>query len=70
MPDGIFPKRGSFLTSAADIFQSKLFAPLISRFMGVVSLFKIIQQGRVQVYVLYVVIALITLLLIEALVGA
>ncbi len=62
-PTGLFPERASLATHTPDVFRHRLFAPVFtavgSAFVGI----RRLQEGRVQVYILYVVATLLILLL-------
>jgi hypothetical protein len=61
-PRGLFPAETSFETASPDIVSDGLFAPLfrtIDRFLAPV---RLLQQGRIHLYVLYIALTLIALL--------
>ena len=61
-PLGIFPPRASLETATPDSFRERVFRPIfveIDRFLASV---RRIQEGRVQVYVLYIALTLLALL--------
>ena len=60
---GLFPQQAEFHTHTDDPYQSYIFRPLfgaISRGMGSL---RPLQQGKVQLYVLYIAVTLLVLLL-------
>jgi hydrogenase-4 component B len=62
-PDGLFPTEASLHTHTDDVFSQHLFQPLFS---GIELLFlslRWLQQGHVQIYILYVAVTLLTLLI-------
>ena len=62
-PEGLFPAEASLHTHTDDVFSRKLFQPL---FQGIERLFlKLhwLQQGRVQIYILYVAVTILALLI-------
>jgi formate hydrogenlyase subunit 3/multisubunit Na+/H+ antiporter MnhD subunit len=60
--DGYFPQRGSFSSHTSDLFQKALFEPLFRRTAGILHRLLWLQNGIVQIYVLYIAITLIVLL--------
>lgn len=61
--DGFFPRKASFLTHTLDLFQEKLFKPIFSTVAAVLHRFTWIQNGIVQLYVLYISLTLVVLLI-------
>jgi len=62
-PEGLFPVKAELHTHTDDVFTQKLFQPL---FLGIARLLQRLhwlQQGRVQIYILYLTITLLTLLI-------
>ena len=62
LPKGFFPRMASLSTKTPDVFRQSLYAPL---FLGIekgLHYLQVLQRGRVQVYVLYIVLALVALL--------
>jgi NADH:ubiquinone oxidoreductase subunit 5 (subunit L)/multisubunit Na+/H+ antiporter MnhA subunit len=62
-PQGYFPSAASLSTSTPDVYREGIYRPLFSFFERVFSRARMIQHGRVNLYVLYIVAALIALLL-------
>jgi len=62
-PQGYFPKAASYSSDSSDPFYRLLFAPIFQWFDHVLGRLKVIQQGHVHVYVLYLVVTLIALLI-------
>lgn len=62
-PHGLFPKHAKFQTKADDPYQSYIFRPLFQTIARALSSLRPLQQGRVQIYVLYIVVTLLVLLL-------
>ena len=62
-PAGLFPASTDFSTEAPDIYQEKLYKPVFSAFERAFSGFRVIQHGRLNLYVLYIAAALFALLL-------
>lgn len=63
LPVGLFPKRGEYHSHARDIWKEDVFAGLFRRTGQLLDRFRWIQQGKVQLYVLYLVVTLVALLL-------
>lgn len=62
-PGGIFPGPASLGISAPDRVRNKFFVPLFEGFARLANACKIIQHGRIHLYILYILATLITLLL-------
>lgn len=62
-PRGIFPVAASLATSTPDVVREMAFTPVFGALGRRLSSFRRLQQGRVQVYVLYIVLTLLALLL-------
>lgn len=62
-PQGIFPSASSLSTETPDLFSRGLFAPLFARAESALSRLRVVQLGRVQIYVLYIVVALLSLMI-------
>ncbi|MBN1594802.1 hypothetical protein JW933_02640, partial [candidate division FCPU426 bacterium] len=60
---GFFPKAGSLHTETPDLFHEWLYAPVFRSLIWGFSRLRWLQHGRVQLYVLYVALALLALLL-------
>jgi len=61
-PRGIFPSAASLETSTPDSFRERIFRPIFVEVDRVLARFRRIQEGRVQVYVLYIALTLLALL--------
>ena len=61
-PQGIYPARAEFADETPDAAGRNLFEPLFSRTADLLARLRGLQQGRVHVYVLYVVATLVVLL--------
>lgn len=61
-PKGLFPKQATFHTESQDVFRNFGFQPIFRSIDLILSRLRWIQHGRVQIYVLYIAIALLTLL--------
>lgn len=61
-PQGLFPAASSFSSETPDVYRERMYRPAfaaLERFMG---RFRWLQHGRLNLYVLYIVLALLTLL--------
>jgi formate hydrogenlyase subunit 3/multisubunit Na+/H+ antiporter MnhD subunit len=61
-PQGLFPERSSLVTETPDVFAEKLYRPLFAGITWVALKLRWLQQGRIQLYVLYVALTLLALL--------
>jgi len=62
-PQGLFPSNASFSIETPDPAEEYLFTPLFRSISRSLSLLRPLQQGQVQLYVLYIALTLILLLL-------
>jgi len=62
-PEGLFPKESSFHSHTPDLFLERVFGPAFAGAARFFSRLRWVQQGRVQVYVLYVALTALLLLL-------
>lgn len=62
LPEGLFPKRASFGSHTTDIFLEHLANPAFTGIAWCLGQLRGLQSGRVQVYVLYIALALFLLL--------
>lgn len=62
-PETIFPADASLETHTPDLARERIFHPLYQGLNDLVSRLRALQQGRVQVYVLYIVLTISVLLL-------
>ncbi|MGA9667392.1 MAG: proton-conducting transporter membrane subunit, partial [Gallionella sp.] len=62
-PRGLFPQEAEFHTHTDDPYQAHLFEPLLHAISAGMSSLRPLQQGKVQLYVLYIAITLLVLLL-------
>lgn len=62
-PQGLFPQSAEFLTQTDDPYQAYIFQPLFHAIGRGLSSLRPVQQGKVQLYVLYIAITLLILLL-------
>jgi hydrogenase-4 component B len=68
-PTGIFPSGASHATATPDSFRERVFAPLASEVGRRLSPLRRIQEGRVQIYVLYIALTLLAVLVYQFLVN-
>ncbi len=64
-PSGPFPGESSFATTTPDSFRERVFRPLFQEIGRRFTPFRRIQEGRVQIYVLYIALTLLALLLYQ-----
>lgn len=62
-PNVLFPDHADFHSDTPDLFRDRLFAPLFAAFRWAAYRLRGLQQGRIQLYVLYIAIALVVLLI-------
>jgi hydrogenase-4 component B len=60
-PQGYFPAMASFETEALDTSQEKVYRPIFEAIERFLSKLRVMQHGRIQLYVLYIVLTLIFL---------
>ncbi len=65
LPPGLFPRDASFQTETPDAARQQLYAPLFAAAQRAASRVRGMQQGRLQLYVLYVALTLVALLFWE-----
>jgi hydrogenase-4 component B len=61
-PEGFFPRRASLTTDTPDSFRESVFHPAFAGIERAFDRLRILQQGRIQLYVLYIVLTLIGLM--------
>jgi hypothetical protein len=61
-PDGLLPSRASAHTHTADLFTERLFRPAFLAVRWLSGRLKWMQQGHIQLYVLYIALAAMVLL--------
>jgi hydrogenase-4 component B len=61
-PEGLFPVHAALHTETDDLFRKNLFQPAFRGIEWFLLLFHWLQQGRVQLYILYVAVTLLVLL--------
>ncbi|HEU6449722.1 MAG TPA: proton-conducting transporter membrane subunit [Verrucomicrobiae bacterium] len=61
-PEGLFPDKASFSTETPDFSHEELYRPGFLKLNWVISKLRWMQQGHVQLYVLYIALTLIVLL--------
>jgi hydrogenase-4 component B len=63
LPDGIFPTEAHFERHVGDMAGERLLVPACRRFLQAARRLKVIQHGRMQIYLVYVLATLVALLL-------
>lgn len=63
LPEGLFPADSSFHTESSDISERYLYAPVFQWVGLLLSKLQWLQHGRLQIYILYIVLVLWTLLI-------
>ena len=61
-PVGLFPRRAALHTQTPDTFQERLFRPAFAGIARGLDRLRVLQQGRIQIYVLYIVLTLIAVM--------
>ena len=61
-PDGLFPKAANLETETPDLCRSRLFHPVFMELNRLLGRLRWLQQGQVQLYVLYIALTLVALL--------
>jgi len=62
-PRGLFPANASFSSETPDISGEKVYAPIFEAVESVLSRFRWMQHGRLNLYILYIALTLLTLLI-------
>jgi len=62
LPERLFPKKASFHSETPDIAHTELYRPLFSNVNETLARFKFFQHGYIQLYILYIALALIALI--------
>ncbi len=61
-PTGPFPREAALATATPDVFRDALFRPVFRLASGTLAKLRWLQRGRVQLYVLYILLTLVVLL--------
>ena len=61
-PTGLFPSRAMLVTETPDVFREAVFRPAFVGIRRALDRLRILQHGRIQLYVLYVVLTLVALM--------
>jgi hydrogenase-4 component B len=61
-PAGLFPVSASLATETPDVYRERLYRPLFANAERLLGRFRWLQHGRLNLYVLYIVLALLALL--------
>ncbi len=62
-PQGLFPKHAALHTHAPDVFRRYLYEPLFLAVAWAASKLRWLQEGRIQIYVLYIALTILVLLI-------
>jgi hypothetical protein len=62
LPVGLFPRRATFHTHTPDTFREGLYRPAFAGVERILDRLRVLQHGRIQLYVLYIVVTLIVLM--------
>jgi formate hydrogenlyase subunit 3/multisubunit Na+/H+ antiporter MnhD subunit len=62
-PAGLFPAEARFQSDVPDVFRDRLFRPVFWSVMWAASKLRWLQQGRIQLYVLYIAVTVLSLLI-------
>jgi formate hydrogenlyase subunit 3/multisubunit Na+/H+ antiporter MnhD subunit len=61
-PTGLFPATSSFASDTPDVYRERMYRPAFSTVESVLARFRWLQHGRLNLYILYIVLALLVLL--------
>jgi NADH:ubiquinone oxidoreductase subunit 5 (subunit L)/multisubunit Na+/H+ antiporter MnhA subunit len=62
-PQGLFPKRAALHTHTPDLFRRYIYEPLFLGIAWIASKLHWLQEGRIQIYVLYIALTILVLLI-------
>jgi hydrogenase-4 component B len=62
-PTGLFPPHAGFRSEAPDLFHTHLFRPVFQAVIWGSAKLRWLQQGRIQLYVLYIAVTVLSLLI-------
>ena len=62
LPAGLFPHRATFHTHTPDTFREGVYRPAFAGVERFLDRLRVVQHGRIQLYVLYIVVTLIALM--------
>jgi hydrogenase-4 component B len=65
-PAGFFPRSSRLATTTPALFRKRLYEPAFERLRAGLQRFTLLQHGRLQLYVLYIVVVLLLLLVLQA----
>jgi hypothetical protein len=63
LPEGYFPRAAHFERNVGDTAGERVLVPAWRRFLHLALRFKVIQHGRTQIYLVYMLVTLVALLL-------
>ncbi len=58
-PLGLFPARSDFLAECPDPIESRVYSPFFGRLAGRFTQLRVLQQGRLNIYLIYVLVAVV-----------
>ncbi len=58
-PHGLFPVSGEFVSDCPDPVTEKVYEPLFARWAGWFARLRVLQQGKVHVYLVYVMLTVV-----------
>jgi formate hydrogenlyase subunit 3/multisubunit Na+/H+ antiporter MnhD subunit len=61
-PDGFFPQRAAYDEQVVDMAGERVLVPMAHRFIAILSRLRVLQHGRVHLYLLYIMLTLVALL--------
>jgi hypothetical protein len=61
-PAGLFPSGATLSTHTPDVFREAVFQPVFAGIERALDRLRVLQHGRIQLYVLYIVLTLIALM--------
>jgi NADH:ubiquinone oxidoreductase subunit 5 (subunit L)/multisubunit Na+/H+ antiporter MnhA subunit len=62
-PRGLFPKQASLQTRVPDMFRRRIYEPVFLGIAWIASKLRWLQEGRIQIYVLYIALTILVLLI-------
>jgi hydrogenase-4 component B len=62
-PSGLFPRQAGLKTSTLDLFLRRVYEPLFIGIAWIASRLRWLQEGRIQIYVLYIALTILVLLI-------
>ncbi|MCE5269531.1 MAG: hypothetical protein LLG00_16770, partial [Planctomycetaceae bacterium] len=62
-PQGLFPERAALHTHSPDMFRRYVYQPLFAGVVWLAGKLRWLQEGRIQIYVLYIALTILVLLI-------